>query len=136
MQHILFVTGTRADFGKLEPLAVAARDAGFPVSFFVTGMHMLDRYGLTKNEVHRLAGIGVSDFLNQRMGDPQDMILAKTVIGFSDFVAEHRSPTRCSQQKIRSQQNRHRKKKDELGSSERIQSFAKIEGAKDPYQRG
>ena len=90
MQHILFVTGTRADFGKLEPLAVAARDAGFPVSFFVTGMHMLDRYGLTKNEVHRLAGIGVSDFLNQRMGDPQDMILAKTVIGFSDFVAEHR----------------------------------------------
>ena len=90
MQHILFVTGTRADFGKLEPLAIAARDAGFPISFFVTGMHMLDRYGLTKNEVHRLPGIGVSDFLNQRMGDPQDLILAKTVTGFSDFVAEHR----------------------------------------------
>ena len=90
MQHILFVTGTRADFGKLEPLALAARDAGFRVSFFVTGMHLLDRYGLTKNEVHRLAGVSVSDFLNQREGDPQDMVLAKTVIGFSDFVAEHR----------------------------------------------
>ena len=46
-QSILFVTGTRADFGKLEPLAVAARDAGFDVAFFVTGMHMLARYGLT-----------------------------------------------------------------------------------------
>ena len=50
-RHLLFITGTRADFGKLEPLAAAARDAGFPVSFFVTGMHLMDRYGLTKLEV-------------------------------------------------------------------------------------
>lgn len=89
-QSILFVTGTRADFGKLEPLAIAARDAGFAVSFFVTGMHMLERYGLTKLEVHRMGGVKVHEFLNQRPGDPQDMILAKTVIGFSDFVTEHR----------------------------------------------
>jgi UDP-N-acetylglucosamine 2-epimerase (hydrolysing) len=89
-QSLLFVTGTRADFGKLEPLAIAARDAGFGVGFFVTGMHMLDRYGLTKNEVHRLAGVRVHEFLNQRPGDPQDIILAKTVIGFSDYVTEHR----------------------------------------------
>jgi UDP-N-acetylglucosamine 2-epimerase (hydrolysing) len=89
-RSLLFVTGTRADFGKLEPLAIAARDAGHNVSFFVTGMHMLDRYGLTKNEVHRTEGVGVHEFLNQRPGDPQDVILAKTVIGFSDFVTEHR----------------------------------------------
>ena len=88
-KSILFVTGTRADFGKLEPLATATRDAGFDVSFFVTGMHMLDRYGLTKVEVHRTPGVGVHEFLNQRAGDPQDMVLAKTVIGFSDFVREH-----------------------------------------------
>ncbi len=89
-RSLLFVTGTRADFGKLEPLAIAARDAGFEVGFFVTGMHMLDRYGLTKNEVHRLSGVRVHEFLNQRPGDPQDVILAKTVTGFSDFVTEHR----------------------------------------------
>ena len=89
-RSLLFVTGTRADFGKLEPLAIAARDAGFRVAFFVTGMHMLDRYGLTKNEVHRLAGVRVHEFLNQRPGDPQDVILAKTVTGFSDYVTEHR----------------------------------------------
>lgn len=89
-RHLLFVTGTRADFGKLEPLALAARDAGFRVSIFVTGMHMLGRYGLTKIEVHRVAGVTVHEFLNQREGDPQDMILAKTVLGFSDFLAEHR----------------------------------------------
>lgn len=88
-RSVLFVTGTRADFGKLEPLAIATRDAGFEVSFFTTGMHMLERYGLTKLEVHRTTGVQVHEFLNQRPGDPQDMVLAKTVIGFSDFVKEH-----------------------------------------------
>lgn len=89
-RRILFVTGTRADFGKIEPLALASRDAGMAVSFFVTGMHMMDRYGLTKIEVARTPGILSHEFLNQRAGDPQDMVLAKTVLGFSDFVAEHR----------------------------------------------
>ena len=88
-KSILLVTGTRADFGKLEPLAIAARDEGFAVSFFVTGMHMLERYGLTKLEVQKTPGVRTHEFLNQRPGDPQDMILAKTVIGFSDFVKEH-----------------------------------------------
>jgi UDP-N-acetylglucosamine 2-epimerase (hydrolysing) len=89
MTHsILFVTGTRADFGKLEPLAIAVRDAGFTVSFFVTGMHMMARYGLTKLEVQRMQGVAVHEYLNQRPGDPQDMVLAKTVMGFSDFITE------------------------------------------------
>jgi len=89
-RDLLFLTGTRADFGKLEPLAAAARDAGHRVSFFVTGMHMLDRYGLTKLEVHRMPGVTVHEFLNQRAGDPQDIVLAKTVLGFSDHVAQQR----------------------------------------------
>jgi UDP-N-acetylglucosamine 2-epimerase (hydrolysing) len=89
-RHLLFLTGTRADFGKLEPLAAAARDAGHRATFFVTGMHMLDRYGLTVNEVRRMTGVTVHEFLNQRPGDPQDVILAKTVMGFSDFVTENR----------------------------------------------
>ncbi len=87
-RSVLFVTGTRADFGKLEPLAIAARDAGFAVSFYVTGMHMMARYGLTKLEVHRMPGVQVHEFLNQRPGDAQDTVLAKTVMGFSDFVKE------------------------------------------------
>lgn len=90
MQSLLFVTGTRADFGKLEPLASAARDAGFDVSFFVTGMHLMERYGLTKLEVQKTPGIVSYEFMNQRAGDPQDTILAKTVLGFSDFVAEQK----------------------------------------------
>lgn len=89
-RKLLFLTGTRADFGKLEPLATAARDAGFAVTFFITGMHMLDRYGLTKLEVHRMPGVTKHEFLNQRPGDPQDIVLSKTVVGFSDYVTETR----------------------------------------------
>ncbi|HMO08871.1 MAG TPA: UDP-N-acetylglucosamine 2-epimerase [Paracoccaceae bacterium] len=89
-RRLLFLTGTRADFGKLEPLAAAARDAGHAVGFFVTGMHMLARYGLTKLEVRRMPGVAVHEFQNQRPGDPMDLVLAKTVTGFSDFLAENR----------------------------------------------
>ena len=86
---LLFVTGTRADYGKLEPLAQAALSAGHNVTFFVTGMHMMEKYGLTKTEVHRQKLFNVVEFINQRESDPQDIILAKTVVGFSDFLQEH-----------------------------------------------
>ncbi|MEM8686366.1 MAG: UDP-N-acetylglucosamine 2-epimerase [Pseudomonadota bacterium] len=89
-REILFVTGTRADYGKLEPLAIEAVTAGFPVTFFVTGMHMMETYGLTKTEVHRSGRFDVVEYINQRPGDPQDMVLAKTIIGFSDFLQEMR----------------------------------------------
>lgn len=89
-RHLLFLTGTRADFGKLEPLAAAARDAGHRVTFFVTGMHMMDRYGLTRNEVRRMPGVAVEEYANQAEGDPQDLILARTVTGFSAFVGKAR----------------------------------------------
>lgn len=89
-KKLLFVTGTRADFGKLEPLAVAAQRVGHEVSFFVTGMHMLERYGATKFEVQRLKDIKTHEFINQRIGDAQDLIMSKTMLGFSDWVYEHR----------------------------------------------
>jgi UDP-N-acetylglucosamine 2-epimerase (hydrolysing) len=86
-RSLLFVTGTRADYGKMEPLALAAQEHGFDVTFFVTGMHMMAKYGLTKTEVH-LSGIEVVEYINQRAGDPQDLILSKTVSGFSDYLKE------------------------------------------------
>lgn len=87
-RKLLFVTGTRADFGKLEPLAIVACEGGFDVTFFVTGMHMMQKYGLTKTEIHRSGLFNVVEFINQRDGDPQDIVLAKTVSGFSDFLKE------------------------------------------------
>jgi UDP-N-acetylglucosamine 2-epimerase (hydrolysing) len=88
-QKLLFVTGTRADFGKIEPLALAAQEAGFQIGFFITGMHMMARYGETKLEVKRFKGADFFEFVNQRAGDPQDLVLAKTILGLSDFLHEH-----------------------------------------------
>ena len=89
-KKLLFITGTRADYGKLEPLAVAAQQAGFAISFFITGMHMMRRYGETRLEVKRFPGAEFFEFVNQREGDAQEFILSKTILGFSDFVHEHR----------------------------------------------
>jgi len=89
-KRLLFITGTRADYGKLEPLAVAAQQAGFAISFFITGMHMMRRYGETRLEVRRFPGAEFFEFVNQREGDAQEFILSKTILGFSDFVQEHR----------------------------------------------
>ncbi len=89
-KRLLFLTGTRADFGKLEPLAKAALAAGFHVSFFITGMHMMKRYGETRFEVKRFVGAEFFEFVNQREGDSLDFILSKTILGFSDFLHEHR----------------------------------------------
>jgi UDP-N-acetylglucosamine 2-epimerase (hydrolysing) len=89
-KRLLFVTGTRADYGKLEPLAQAAQAAGFHISFFITGMHMMRRYGETRLEVRRFAGAEFFEFVNQREGDALEFILSKTILGFSDFVHEHR----------------------------------------------
>lgn len=89
-KRLLFVTGTRADFGKIEPLARVARDAGFAVSFFITGMHMMKRYGETRLEVRKFTGAEFFELVNQRENDELDFVLAKTVLGFSDFVYEHK----------------------------------------------
>jgi UDP-N-acetylglucosamine 2-epimerase (hydrolysing) len=71
-------------------LAHAAQKAGFEISFFITGMHMMKRYGETRLEVKRFAGAEFFEFVNQREGDALDFILSKTILGFSDFVHEHR----------------------------------------------
>ncbi len=89
-KKILFVTGTRADFGKVKPLADACYACGHQVTYFVTGMHMMSKYGLTKTEVHKALAHDVVEFVNQREGDALDQVLAKTVTGFSDYIFENK----------------------------------------------
>ena len=89
-KEILFFTGTRADFGKIVPLARLAASEGFHIKFFVTGMHMMKKYGLTKLEVLRETYAEITEYLNQRSGDPQDVVLCKTVMGFSDYLTENK----------------------------------------------
>ena len=51
-KKILFVTGTRADFGKLKSIIKLIKSKKkFEVSIAVTGMHMIREYGSTYTEV-------------------------------------------------------------------------------------
>ena len=54
MKKILFVTGTRADFGKIKSLMDKVESMeGFELHVLVTGMHMMKLYGSTFNEVKK-----------------------------------------------------------------------------------
>jgi UDP-N-acetylglucosamine 2-epimerase (hydrolysing) len=88
-RKIVFLTGTRADFGKIKSLLIKLDDTDdFDIFVFVTGMHMLSRYGSTWEEVRAL-GVGrIYTFINQNDGDSMESAFAKTVSGFSDYVHE------------------------------------------------
>lgn len=89
MKKILFLTGTRADFGKLKPLMQAVDvDPRFEMKIFATGMHMLSRYGLTVNEIRKCNFSSIYTYINQRAGDTMDIVLAKTIVGLSDYIKE------------------------------------------------
>lgn len=92
LRHVCFLTGTRADFGKLKPLmAAAAALPGVRVTVVATGMHMMSQYGSTVIEVRRLRPmVEVREFVNQSYGDTMDRILARTIEGLSDVVDEDR----------------------------------------------
>lgn len=86
---VVFLTGTRADFGKLKPLMLRLQaDADFDVHVFVTGMHMLAKYGYTCEEVERSGLRNVYKYINQNSNDDMDQVLAKTISGLSDYVKE------------------------------------------------
>ncbi len=97
-KKILFITGTRADFGKLSSLIdKVTENPFFEYCIFVTGMHTLKRYGYTVDEVikkyssFRLDGgfRNVHVFMNQIHGEAMDVILANTIMGLSRYVNEY-----------------------------------------------
>lgn len=89
LRKVVFLTGTRADFGKIKALLRTLDDAGgFDIYLFVTGMHLMSRYGSTWEEV-RATGVGhIYTFINQNHDDSMEAVFAKTVSGFSDYVRE------------------------------------------------
>lgn len=91
MKKILFITGTRADFGKLKPL-IRAVDASedFECHIFCTGMHLMEKYGNTVSEV-RKAGFtqNLYPFLNQVEGESMEIIMSNTIAGLSRYLHEN-----------------------------------------------
>jgi UDP-N-acetylglucosamine 2-epimerase (hydrolysing) len=87
MKKILFLTGTRADFGKIKSLIkILESHEGFEVFVFVTGMHLQKEYGYTLIEIERCGFKNVHTFENYTHETTMDLTLAKTIGGFSSYV--------------------------------------------------
>ena len=90
-KKIVFLTGTRADFGKLKPLInTIEKSDSFECYIFVTGMHTLSKYGATFTEIKKLGYKHVFIYMNQTNTTEPDIILSNTVTGFSNFIKEIR----------------------------------------------
>ena len=91
-KKLLFITGTRADYGKIAPLLNALdRDSSFQFHIFVTGMHLLESYGETHIEVARDYSSSITLFENQKDNSQlsMDLVLAETIRGLNKCVAEY-----------------------------------------------
>lgn len=94
-KRILFLSATRAEFGKMKSVITRVRESGdFDFKLFVTGMHMLTRYGSTYKEIYR-AGFSSDDvflYINQdgAVSTQMDIVLASTIQGIGLFVREYR----------------------------------------------
>ena len=89
MKKIVFLTGTRADFGKLKSLmSISQNSDNFDVHLFVTGMHMNPLYGLTVIEIERAGFKNIYKYINHDSGNHMDRNLAKTIDGFSQYISQ------------------------------------------------
>jgi UDP-N-acetylglucosamine 2-epimerase (hydrolysing) len=87
VKKILFLTGTRADFGKLKSLIdITSKDESFEVSIFATGMHLSITHGYTVDEIEKCGYKNILKFINHTESCTMDQILAQTINGFSECI--------------------------------------------------
>lgn len=90
VKKILFLTGTRADFGKLKPLIRGvADDPSLDYLVVATGMHLDDRYGLTGDEISKSGFTNSLSFSNMGTDDAMDLTLARTIQGLSPIISSY-----------------------------------------------
>lgn len=87
MKKIVFLTGTRADFGKIKSLIqILDESPEFAVFVAVTGMHLQEEYGYTLIEIERCGFKNIHTFSNHTHETTMDLTLAKTIEGFSSYI--------------------------------------------------
>jgi UDP-N-acetylglucosamine 2-epimerase (hydrolysing) len=90
-KKILFLSGTRADFGKLKSLiTISQKSKRFNVSIFVTGMHLQEKYGYTVNEIEKSGFKNIYKYENHTSETSMDLTLSKTIEGLSAYVKENK----------------------------------------------
>lgn len=91
MKKIVFLTGTRADYGKIKSLMRKVEQSNdFELHIFVTGMHMLKKYGSTYIEIEKDGFSNIYKYINQKSSETHnmDVTLSSTILGFSNYCEE------------------------------------------------
>lgn len=91
IKKIVFLTGTRADYGKMKSLMKKVEDSNkFELYVFVTGMHMLKKYGSTYREIENDGFKNVYKYINQKASTNyhMDITLSNTITGLSNYCEE------------------------------------------------
>ena len=88
-KKILFVTGTRADYGKLKALIRVVEDSEeYDPYIFATGMHMMEKYGNTYIEILKDGYKHIYTYINQTGQTQMDIALSNTIVGLSNYIQE------------------------------------------------
>ena len=87
MKKILFITGTRADYGKLKSLiSILKKSKNFSVKILITGMHLMKEFGDTYTEVENDFSSMTFKSSNQKPGDSMSTILSNSIKIFSQTI--------------------------------------------------
>ncbi len=87
MKKIVFITGTRADYGKIKSILInLQKNLKFKIILYVTGMHNLKEYGFTFNEIIKDKIKNIVKVNNQKNINRMDEIFSKTSFQFSNFL--------------------------------------------------
>ena len=85
-KKFFFVTGTRADYGKIKSI-ILSLEKKYEVYIFVTGMHLLKEYGNTYIIIEReCRNSKIIKFNNQFKNEGLEKIISKTIIGISKNI--------------------------------------------------
>ncbi|MGP0587781.1 UDP-N-acetylglucosamine 2-epimerase [Paenibacillus timonensis] len=85
INNIVFITGTRADYGKLKPL-IKETEKHFNVSVYVCGMHLLEQFGLTYQEVLNDGYKDVYCASELKYTGKMDLDLANTIVSLNSYL--------------------------------------------------
>ena len=93
MKNITFITGTRADYGKIKSLIkeLQKKHKRFKTNIIITGMHNVKSFGNTKDEIAKDRIKNCYRFNNQSKNKNMDIVLANTIRGINKFIKKNRT---------------------------------------------
>jgi len=91
MRKVIYITGTRADFGLMEQTLLRIhKTKEIEVSIIVTGMHLIPQYGHTVNEIIS-SGLHIEGHVNVELsghssGTDMSIAIGQQILGFTTIL--------------------------------------------------